>query len=335
MKKMSKRLTLVTSIWLTVLMGSSMIPAWAQSESPQVEMQTEMNATSMDNMNQESKPDMDHGTEQKMDHSKMQGMHHGSALPTGESGMTEMSHGSMQGGWAPANARDPHAYSGGYDFGPIPRPRLADELNFGSLLVDRLEAVRSSDNTSAVYELQAWYGRDYDRAVFKAEGDYDNNKLEEASSELLWSHAVHAYWNTQLGVRYDIGEGPDRTWLAFGIQGLAPYWFEVDVTGYIGNESRFAINLEAEYELLLSQKLILQPSLEANLYLKDDAEVGIGSGLSELAVGLRLRYEIYREFAPYIGVEWVGMFGGTANQASDAGQDTNETQAVAGIRFWF
>jgi copper resistance protein B len=294
---------------------------------------------------------MDHGTMQGqqqgtmpgMDHNTMPGMDHGMAPMNNSnmSGMT-MNHGSMQGGAAPAGARDPHAYSGGYTLtsGPYvlsgPRQmRLADEHNFGSLLVDRLEAVHTSGNTSAAYDIQAWYGRDYDRAVLKAEGEYDNSQIEEASTELLWGHAIAAYWNSQLGLRYDSGEGPNRSWLAFGVQGLAPYWFEVDATGYLGEEGRGALNLEAEYELLFTQKLILQPRIEADIYSKDDAERGIGSGLSEVRAGLRLRYEIRREFAPYVGIEWAGKFGNTADFARDAGLDSNETRAVAGVRFWF
>lgn len=251
---------------------------------------------------------------------------------SGDMGTMDM--GSMQGGSPPPDARDPHAYAEGYDFGPY-KLRLADTHSLGALLVDRLEAVRSDGNTSTAYDLQAWYGRTYDRAVLKAEGDYDNGEFEEASTELLWGHAIAAFWDTQFGVRYDSGEGPDRTWLAFGVQGLAPYWFEIDATGYIGEEGRTALNLEAEYELLLTQKWVLQPRMEADFYGKDDAERGIGSGLAEASAGLRLRYEIRREFAPYVGVEWVGKFGGTKDLAQAAGEDTSETRLVAGLRFWF
>lgn len=251
---------------------------------------------------------------------------------SGDMGTMDM--GSMQGGSPPPDARDPHAYAEGYDFGPY-KLRLADTYSLGALLVDRLEAVRSDGNTSTAYDLQAWYGRTYDRAVLKAEGDYDNGEFEEAQTELLWGHAIAAFWDTQLGVRYDSGEGPDRTWLAFGVQGLAPYWFEIDATGYIGEKGRTALNLEAEYELLLTQKWILQPRIEAAFYGKDDAERGIGSGLAEASAGLRLRYEIRREFAPYVGVEWVGKFGGTKDLARAAGDDTSETRWVAGLRFWF
>lgn len=249
--------------------------------------------------------------------------------------MPAMDHGSMQGGTPPPDARDPHAYSGGLVLGPDRQLKMADEHSFHSILFDRLESVRTRDHTSGAYELMARYGRDYDRAVFKAEGEVEDGKLEDARTELLWGHAVATYWDTQLGVRYDSGERPSRHWLAFGIQGLAPYWFEIDATAYVGDSGRTALRLEADYELLLTQKLVLQPRLEANWYGQRDAERELGSGLSDLAAGIRLRYEIRREFAPYVGIEWAGKYGATADYARAAGDDAKETRWVAGLRFWF
>ena len=163
----------------------------------------------------------------------------------------------------------------------------------------------------------------------------DDGKLQDAHTQLLWGHAISAYWDTQLGVRHDSGEEPSRTWLAFGVQGLAPYWFEMDITGYVGEHGRTALSVEAEYELLLTQKLILQPRIEANIYGKRDAARELGSGLSDLTAGVRLRYEIRREIAPYIGIERSGKFGGTADFARAEGKQAMETRVVAGLRFWF
>lgn len=241
----------------------------------------------------------------------------------------------MQGGSPPPDARDPHAYSDGYDFGPIPRPRMGDEHSFGSVLIDRLESVHAEDNVSATYDIKAWFGRDYDRIVLKAEGDYDGGAIEEARTELLWGHAVAAYWNMQLGVRHDSGAGPERDWIAFGVQGLAPYWFEVDAAVYVGENGRTALRAEAEYELLLTQKLIVQPRVEMNVYGKRDPERELGSGLSDLTAGVRLRYEIRREIAPYVGIERVARFGTTADLVQAAGADAQETRYVAGVRWWF
>ncbi len=274
-----------------------------------------------------------------MDHSKM---NHGDAASKKAGDMSNMSHGgggmdhgAMQGGSPPPDARDPHAYSGGYAFGPDRELRMGDEQYFHSILFDRLEAARTRDRTTGQYELLARFGRDYDRAVLKAEGEVYGGQFEEARTELLWGHAVAVYWDMQLGVRHDSGYGPNRSWLAFGVQGLAPYWFEIDATAYIGESGRSALRLEAEYELLFTQKLILQPRIEANFYGKRDAERGLGSGLSDLTTGVRLRYEIRREFAPYIGIERSSKYGGSADFARAEGQRTAESRIVAGVRFWF
>ena len=225
----------------------------------------------------------------------------------------------MQGGDAPKDARDPHAYSDGYTLteGPyaLPGPRqlkLADEHRFWSLLGDRLEY--DADNDVTTFDLQGWYGTTYDRLVIKLEGDAVDGRLAESQTDLLWGHALNAYFDTQLGVRLDqYDEGTGREWLAFGIQGLAPYWFELDLTAYLGEGGRTALSLEAEYELLLTQRLILQPRAELTAYGKDDAVNGLGSGLSDVALGLRLRYEFSRQFAPYVGIEWNGTSPGSGS----------------------
>ena len=258
--------------------------------------------------------------------------------------MNAMDHGDMemQGGTAPPDARDPHAYSGGYvrGAGKYALPggqtlKMGDEHNFAVLLVDRLERVDLDEGSSGAYDVQAWFGRNYDRLVLKAEGEVANGRLEDANTELFWGHAVAAYWDTQLGLRHDSGEGPNRNWLALGIQGLAPYWFEIDATAYAGEGGRTALNLEVEYELLLTQRLVLQPRIETDFYGKDDPARGIGNGWSSSAVGLRLRYEFRREFAPYVGVEWNRKHGETADIARNGDESVSDTHWVAGVRFWF
>ncbi len=315
------------------IVGLGVTPVWAQ---------THPAAGTMDHAQHQGAPSPD-AARPPAAQDAMPAMDHGSP-PAPQQGTAAMDHGEMdmQGGSAPPDARDPHAYSGGYtlDSGkyalPGPRQlRLADEHSFGSLLVDRLERVDTREGNATAYEAQAWFGRNYDRVVIKAEGDYGQGKLQEARTELLWGHAIATFWDTQLGVRYDSGVGPDRGWLAFGVQGLAPYWFEVDAAAYVGDKGRTAFRLGAEYELLLTQKLVLQPRLEINAYGKGDAALGIGSGLSDGVAGLRLRYEFTRQFAPYVGVERAGKFGKTADLARAAGEKTDETRWVAGVRFWF
>ncbi len=269
---------------------------------------------------------------------------HGMA-PVAPASAPTMDHGDMkmQGGAAPADARDPHAYAdglvrgaGAYAVPGVPALSLADEHRFGTLLVERLERTytRGGDNATA-YDLQAWFGRDFDKVVVKAEGNVASSKLQDARTELLWGHAVAPYWDTQLGVRYDTGTGPDRGWLAFGVQGLAPYWFDVEATAYVGSGGRTALRLAASYDLLLTQKLILQPRGEMQFYGKDDPAREIGSGLSNATLGLRLRYEFSRQFAPYIGVERSGSFGKTADLLRVAGERTQQTRWIVGVRFWF
>ena len=255
-----------------------------------------------------------------------------------------MDHGEMQmkGGSPPPDARDPHAYSDGfvrgsgkYSLEPGFRLRLGDEHRYGALLVNRLERGYGKDANATAYDAQAWFGTSYDRLVVKAEGERSRGELEHARTELLWGRALSPYWDGQFGIRYDSGEGHNREWLAIGIQGLAPYWFELDATAYLGANGRTALRFEAEYELLVTQRLILQPRVEVNAYGKSDRDRGIGSGLSDVAAGLRLRYEITRQFAPYIGVEWVRKYGETQDLVRDAGGRSNDTRLVAGLRFWF
>ncbi|WP_339719311.1 copper resistance protein B [uncultured Pseudoalteromonas sp.] len=246
-----------------------------------------------------------------------------------------------QGGDAPKDARDPHAYSAGTTLteGPYAlegneRLTLADEHPFYALLGDRLEYNEQAN--AGVFDLQAWYGTTFDRLVIKTEGDFSEGSIEENQTDILWGHAVSAYWDTQAGVRLDYNkEGENRQWLAFGLQGLAPYWFELDMTAYVGERGSTAFTLEAEYELLLTQKLIIQPRAEITLYGKNDKQNELGSGLSSSAIGFRVRYEFTRQFAPYIGVEWSNKFGNTADYATSSGQSSNNTAFVAGIKFWF
>lgn len=259
--------------------------------------------------------------------------------------MEGMDHGSMgdaQGGTAPVDARDPHAYSGGYGLGvgkyayaQTRQLKLADEHNFAALLANRFERVNSSYGNSFSYEALAWFGRDYDRLVVKAEGDLVENKVPDARTEVLWGHAFAPFWDTQLGLRSDNGGGPERRWLAFGVQGLAPYWFNVEATAYLGEGGKTALRLSADYDVLLTQRLILQPRVEVNLYGQRDEERDIGSGLSSGSAGVRLRYEIRRQLAPYLGVEWKGKFGSTADLSRNAGEPVEEVRWVGGVRFWF
>ncbi|MEO8461290.1 MAG: copper resistance protein B [Dokdonella sp.] len=240
---------------------------------------------------------------------------------------------SMQGGAAPADARDSD-YSDGHAHGPMTGMDMQDNAARAMLLVDRIEYFDARASNGQAFEGHAWFGNDRDKLWISGEGERSDGALDHLRSELLWDHAVSAYWDTQLGVRHDSGVGTDRSWAAFGVHGLAPYWFEVSATAYVGQAGRTAFRAEAEYELLLTQRLILQPRFEVNLFGQNDPQRGTGSGLSDAALGVRLRYEVRREFAPYVGIEWIRKFGGSAGYARTALEPVFDRQIVAGIHFW-
>ena len=203
------------------------------------------------------------------------------------------------------------------------------------LMLDQLETRGSGSDSVDSWDTEAWIGKDLTKLWMKSDGERAFGKTRDAELQLLYSKAVSTYWEFQTGIRHDFQPSPSRSWFAIGFNGLAPYFFEIDTALFIGESGRTALRFEAEYELLLTQRLILTPEIEANVFGKDDPAIGIGSGLSDLEAGLRLRYEIRREFAPYIGVNWSRLFGNTADFAEIAGQETSEAQLVSGLRAWF
>lgn len=275
-----------------------------------------------------------------MDHAGMAGMDHGAMSQKDQSGMagmgamSGMTMGPMQGGSPPPDARSPD-YSDGVGYGSMQGMDMADNTPLGMLLIDQLEAFHGRDANGQAWEAEGWYGNDTNKLWIRTEGERSRGKLDDGALEAFWNHSIATYWGTQLGARQDFGEGPKRTWAAFGVQGLAPYWFELEATAYVGAGGRTAARLRAEYELLFTQRLILQPEAEINLYGKDDPLRRIGSGVSDVQFGLRLRYEIHRQFAPYIGVSWVRRVGTTADYARQDHEPVLDRQIVAGVRFWF
>lgn len=206
---------------------------------------------------------------------------------------------------------------------------------YGKVLIDRLEAQDADAHAALVWDARASWGRDFDKVTLSSEGERVAGAAEHGRTELFWSHALVRWWDSTLGLRQDNGRGPDRHWIAVGMQGLAPYFVELRATAYAGEAGRSALRLEAEYAMRITNALILQPRLELNAHGRNDAENGIGKGLSESAFGLRLRYEIRREMAPYIGVEWSRKYGDTATMAEVSGARTGEARALAGVRVWF
>lgn len=242
---------------------------------------------------------------------------------------------SMQGGAPPIGARDPDAYSDGLALGPMPGMDMMDDAKHWRLLVNRLEAFRTSDNHGSSVDAQAWVGGDVDKLWMKVDGEAGKGTLGSTRTEALWAHSIATYWDTQVGLRHDFGDGPVRNWAAIGLQGLAPYWFDVQATAYLGQSGRTALRLESDFEILLTQRLILQPEVKLNFYGKSDPARKLGAGLSDVEGGLRLRYEISRKFAPYLGVVWTRQLGRTAVLSRAAGESAEDTQIVAGVRLLF
>lgn len=219
---------------------------------------------------------------------------------------------------------------------------MADQMDMtpsppvGMLLFDRLERSRSTDGDYATsWEAEGWWGNGIDRLWVKTEGERDSEGTQDGRLDVLWSHAWTSFWDWQVGARQDFGQGPNRQWAAFGVQGLAPYRFETQATFYVGEQGRSAARFEASYDLRFTQRLILSPKLELNFYGKNDPQRDISSGLSDVEAGLRLRYEFSRKFAPYIGVNWARRFGAHDDVMGDISLPARETTWRAGVRLWF
>lgn len=204
-------------------------------------------------------------------------------------------------------------------------------------IVDRLEAAFGKEDETYEWDLQGWTGGDLNRFWWKSEGEgLFGDEPEEGEVQALYSRAVSPFWNAQAGVRQDFrSEGADTTHLVLGVQGLAPYWWEVDAAAFLSTDGDLTARVEAEYDQRITQRLILQPRVEVELSAQDVPELEIGSGLGAVEAGLRLRYEIRKEFAPYVGVEWSRAFGETREFAVAHGEDAEETRFIVGLKAWF
>jgi len=200
---------------------------------------------------------------------------------------------------------------------------------------DRLEYRARQSNDGYLWDVQGYYGGDTQKFWFKSEGEGSfGEAAEQAEIQALYSGAIAPFWDVQAGVRQDFA-GPDRTHLALGVQGVAPYHFEVDAAAFLSHKGDLTARIEGEYDHRLTQKLILQPRAEINLSAQDIPELTIGSGIDSIEAGLRLRYEITPEFGPYIGIEQEWKVGAGADFVRAIGEDASVTNYVVGLRFWF
>lgn len=219
------------------------------------------------------------------------------------------------------------------NFGKV---QVHDNEIFYKLMADRLEWQSKDGDPIYLWDVSAWVGTDYNKLQFESEAEYliEEDEFEGLEVEAFYMRNIASFWDLKLGVRHDFEPDPERTFAAFGFEGLAPYWIETEIVGYVSNEGDFSAKLELEYELLLTQRLILMPRLEAGFSAQDVEDYGIGQGITDYEAGLRLKYEIWREFAPYIGVSWSQMVGETGTIADNEGIDTEKLSLVLGISAW-
>jgi copper resistance protein B len=203
------------------------------------------------------------------------------------------------------------------------------------VLFDQLEWEAGESTNGVNIDSRGWVGRDRDRLWFRVEGDGEDGRVGEAQAHLMYGRQFSRWWDVVAGLRQDFRPGPAQTSAAFGVHGLAPYWFEVEATAYVGASGRTHARFEVEYELLITNRLVLQPLVEAEIFGKSDPERGVGAGLSTTDAGFRLRYELRREIAPYVGITWRNKWGKTADFAEAAGEDTGGARFVTGLRLWF
>lgn len=200
---------------------------------------------------------------------------------------------------------------------------------------DRLEYQKADAGAALAWEFEGWVGGDIDRLWLRSEGERTNGRTEEAELQTLYGHAITPNWDVVAGVRQDFKPASPQTWAALGIQGEPLSDLDTKATLYLGEHDQRSLRLEADYDLNITQKLILQPMLEANLFSRNDSTREVGSGLSNLETGLRLRYEIIPEFAPYVGVYWNKQYGRTLDYAREEGEDAEEARLVVGVKMWW
>jgi copper resistance protein B len=223
----------------------------------------------------------------------------------------------------------PFEYAGGMQ--PV-----MDNSIFTHGVLDQAEGRWNGRSTQFRYDGQLWSGTDYNKLWIKSEGLVSSQgRFEDGIHEFLYDRAISTYFDLQAGVRVDLDSGPARTWAAFGAQGLSLYFFDVEATAYASDRGRFAARLRGYYDLLITNRLVLQPEAELNFYTKSDRGRGTGSGLSDIDAGLRLRYEFSRKLAPYTGVSYTGRFGQAESFARQEGLKPHSVRFAFGLRTWF
>ena len=206
---------------------------------------------------------------------------------------------------------------------------ISDDPLLTMVKADKLEFRDSDEGNLLVWEFDAWAGKDLNKFWLKVTGESVDGDVESNEVDLLYSKAIAPFWDLQMGLRHEFKPQPTDDWLGIGVMGVAPYLFEVDANVFINEDSNINARLDAEYEYMFTQKVILIPNFEMSLYSDDDNARGIVSGLASAELGLRLHYQIKREFSPYIGINYEKKFGNSVIEES------SESQLLAGLSFWF
>jgi copper resistance protein B len=219
---------------------------------------------------------------------------------------------------------------------PSPVRAMEDDIITTFVEVEQFEYRFRDGKESLNWDAQAWIGGDYHKLWFKTEGEAPvGEPVEEAEFQLLYSRFVSDFFDFQIGLRQDLKPEPERTFAVVGLHGLAKYFVETDLAAFVSHEGEVSFRAKGEIDLRLTQRLVLQPMAEVNLAVQSVTERDIGSGFNDVEVGLRLRYEIAREFAPYIGINWERKLGDTADLIRGEGERVDSFAIVAGLRFWF
>ena len=282
---------------------------------------------------------------QQMDHAAMNhgAMNHGTmdhgSMSHGTMNHATMDHGAMDHAQAPDTPRTPLRPITDADrraaFPPLPGHTVHDKQVNWAVVVEQLEYQNYDSRDVLNWNANAWIGGDIDRLWLRTEGERENGVTHKAELQALWGHAISPWWELVGGVRQDFKPASGQAWAAFGIQGMPLYGLELEATAYVGERQQTALRLESSYAILLTNRWILEPSLEANFYGRNDASRDQGSGLADSEIGVRLRYEITRGFAPYLGVSFNRSYGNAAEQIRDDDGDIGQTRLVAGVRLRF
>jgi copper resistance protein B len=207
-------------------------------------------------------------------------------------------------------------------------------INF-QVLFDQFEWQFVHGENGQRWDSRSWIGGDINRLWLRTEGDAVDGVIDAAEAQVLYGRSIGRWWDVVAGVRFDARPSPSHTWLALGVQGLAPQFIDVQATLYVGDNAHLAARIELEHDLHVTQRIVFQPLVELSIAGAEDPDRGIGSGISTAEVGFRVRYEFKRELAPYAGVVWHRKLFGTGDFTRQRGGDAGGWHVVTGLRFWF